>query len=258
MPNKTSLATLMNGLQAQLITALTQGRDVLPHPTEVGDSSELHWIEMLSGFLPKRYAVAKGFVIDVNGSTSEQLDVVIYDQQYSPQIFRNLNGTVYVPAESVYAVFDAKQELDRDNVLYAAGKVESVRRMERTSAPIPHAGGTYSPKEPSRILGGILTLESGWSPPFGEPLVKAIRDSGDDLERLDIGCAANAGAFCTVVGEDITVEKWDAAGGTLVWFVSRLLAMLQWMATVPAIDIARWADIALAEGLSSPAAGNPA
>src|SRR4051794_38690526 len=118
MPNRTSLATLMNGVQVGLVHDLTQGRNVLPHPTEVGDNAELRWIEMLGGFLPKRYAVAKAFVIDVKGMTSDQLDVVIYDQQSSPQIWRTPNGSVYAPAESVYAVFDAKQDLNRDTVLY--------------------------------------------------------------------------------------------------------------------------------------------
>lgn len=252
MPNKTSLATLMNGVQVSLVHDLTHGRNVLPHPTEVGDNAELRWIEMLAGFLPKRYAVAKAFVIDVNGTTSDQLDVVIYDQQYSPQIWRNPNGSVYVPAESVYAVFDAKQDLNRDNVLYAADKVESVRRMERTSARIPHAGGTYEPRVLPHILGGILTLGSDWRPPLSDPLLMAIRDSGDDLQRLDLGCAANAGAFRVVGGADITLEVWNSPGGTLVWFVTRLLAELQALATVPAIDIARWADVALTAGLDTP------
>lgn len=243
-----SLATLMDGLQDQLVRALTLGREVLPHPTEVGDSAELRWIEMLAGFLPKRYSVAKAFVIDVNGRTSDQLDVVIFDQQYSPQIFKNLNGTVYVPAESVYAVFDAKQDLSRENVLYAADKVASVREMERTSAPIAHAGGTFKPKAPLRILGGVLTLGSAWTPAMGEPLVKAIRDSSDVLHRLDIGCAANSGAFRVLHDGEVNLELWAESKGTLVWFVSRLLAMLQAMATVPAIDITRWADVALTEG----------
>lgn len=253
MNEKMSLATAMEWLQGDLVHALTRGRAHLPHPTEVGDNAELHWIEMLSSFLPKRYSVDKAFVIDVNGAVSEQLDVVIFDQQYSPQIFKNANGTVYVPAESVYAVFDAKQELDRGTVEYSAGKVASVRRMERTSALIPHAGGTFEPKKPPRILGGILTLESGWKLPFGGALADAISTWGDDEHRLDIGCAAASGAFqVNGEGADMVIEHWDEPGGTLVWFVTRLLAKLQAMATVPAIDIARWADVALQEGLPSP------
>ena len=252
MTEKMTLATAMEWLQGDLVHALTLGRARLPHPTEVGDNAELHWIEMLRCFLPKRYSVDKAFVIDVNGTISEQLDVVIFDQQYSPQIFKNINGTVYVPAESVYAVFDAKQELNRGNIEYSAGKVASVRRMERTSAPIPHAGGAFEPKQPSRILGGILALESGWNPPFGDPVTDAITSWGDDEHRLDIGCAAASGAFqATLEAGKIVIESWGEPGGTLVWFVTRLLAKLQAMATVPAMDIARWADVALQKGLPS-------
>jgi len=34
-----------------------------------------------------------------------------------------------------------------------------VRRLHRTSLPIPHAGGTYQPKALTPILGGILTFD---------------------------------------------------------------------------------------------------
>jgi hypothetical protein len=67
-----------------------------------------------------------------------------------------------VPAESVYAVFEAKQSINLNEVRYAQSKVASVRRLYRTSLPIPYAGGTYAPKAPSEILGGILTFESDW------------------------------------------------------------------------------------------------
>jgi hypothetical protein len=250
MTDKLNLATAMNWLHGDLVHALTNGRNLLPHTTEVGDNSELHWIEMLRSFLPKRYSVDKAFVIDVNGSLSEQLDVVIHDRQYSPQIFRNANGTVYVPAESVYAVFDAKQDLDRGTYSETVDKVRSARALERTSAPIPHAGGTFDAKEPPRILGGILTVASGWKPPFGEAFHKAVETWSDDQVRLDIGCAANDGAFQTTLRDgSLATEVWTTSPGTLVWFVTRLLAQLQVMATVPAMDIARWADVALQSGL---------
>ena len=42
-----------------------------------------------------------------------------------------------IPAESVYAVFEAKQTADASMVAYAQKKVESVRRLRRTSLPIP-------------------------------------------------------------------------------------------------------------------------
>lgn len=40
---------------------------------------------------------------------------MIYDRRYSPFLF-NQSGAVFIPAESVYAVFEVKQELSRETV----------------------------------------------------------------------------------------------------------------------------------------------
>jgi len=64
-------------------------------------------------FLPSRYAVTKGFVFDATGKISEQLDVIIYDAHYSPLIFETGAGEKFITAESVYAVFDSKPEINK-------------------------------------------------------------------------------------------------------------------------------------------------
>lgn len=245
MTESFNLRTAMGWLQDGLVHDLTQGRELLPHPDEVGGNLELHWAEMLRGFLPKRYTVGKGFVVDVNGARSEQIDVIVFDQQYSPQIFTR-DETNYVPAESVYAVFEAKQDLSKQQIEYAARKVASVRGLERTSAQIPTAEGVWHPRPLPRILGGILTLSSTWNPPLGDAFFKALGEWSDDQFRLDIGCAADCGAFESPEAEDV-IHVWDTRDDALVWFVSRFLARLQAMATVPAIDIARWANVALGQ-----------
>ena len=107
--------------------------------------SENVWLDLLNTYLPKRYQAAKAHVVDSNGTFSDQIDVVVYDRQYSPFIFRYEEQTI-IPAESVYAVFEAKQTLNKEHIEYAREKVASVRRLHRTSLPIPHAGGTYPPK----------------------------------------------------------------------------------------------------------------
>ena len=240
--NTFSLAAAMGWLQDDLQLALTSGRAILPHTTEVGDNAELRWLEMLGGFLPRRYMLAKAFVVDVNGQVSEQCDVVIYDAQYSPLIFQR-DETVYVPAESVYAVFEVKQSFTKENVEYAGHKVASVRGLERTTAPIPHAGGLYEPKEHLPIIGGILTLTSDWADPFGQSFYDAVTGLDTD-DRLDLGCAAAKGAFD--MNQDGTIQDvWPSEDRALVWFVTRLFARLQQVGTVPAIDIVRWAGVAL-------------
>jgi hypothetical protein len=46
---------------------------------------------------------------------------------------------MYIPAESVYAVFEVKQDV-KGNIDYAAQKVESVRRLKRTSIEMVASG----------------------------------------------------------------------------------------------------------------------
>ena len=103
-------------------------------------------------------------------------------------------GQTIIPAESVYAVFEAKQSINAGQVDYAQEKVASVRRLHRTSLPIPYAKGTYPPKPLIPILGGILTFESDWSPPLGAALEAALAE-GEDNGRLDLGCVAAHGHF---------------------------------------------------------------
>lgn len=172
--NKIDIKSLFLSLQEQMTTKLSTNREMILHPGTKGDASELNWIKWFEDYLPKRYNVNKAFVIDCEGNISEQIDVVIYDRQYSPFIF-NQDSVFYIPAESVYAIFEVKQELNKQYIEYAGEKAASVRRLKRTSAVIPHAGGQYSPKVPFTIIAGILTLSSSWNPPLGESLEESLQ-----------------------------------------------------------------------------------
>jgi len=76
-----------------------------------------------------------------------------------------------------------------------------VRRLSRTSLPIPHAGGVYPPKPLPHILGGILAFDSDWSPALGQSLINAL-DNGSLEGRVDLGCIAAHGMFGCNSGDD--------------------------------------------------------
>lgn len=239
--NKWSLKDLFTNLNNGINRRLETARQSLPHPSTMGDASENVWLNLLETYLPKRYKVAKAHVVDSCGAFSEQIDVVVHDAQYSPLIFRYEEQTI-IPAESVYAVFEAKQMLNVKNVKYACQKVASVRRLHRTSLPIPHAGGTYSKKPPIPICGGLLTLDSDWKPAFGEPLLSSL-GKGGDYGRLDLGCVAAHGYF-KFDGKKKEYEIYDG-GKPVTAFLFALISQLQSSATVPMIDMqayARWLD----------------
>ena len=224
-----------------MIEKLSSSREIIFHPTAKGDVSELNWIKWLQLYLPKRYAVNKAFVIDSNNHFSQQLDLVIYDRQYSPFVF-NQDGAIYVPAESVYAVFEVKQEINKDCMVYAGNKIKSVRKLKRTSAPIIHAGGKIlNPKQPFRIIGGILTLASRWVDAFGGNFINILKEY-EEISQVDIGCVLEKGSFIVDYHNGFSVNK-STKEETLIYFFLNLLIKLQNLGTVPAMDINLYAKV---------------
>lgn len=228
-----SLRVLLESLHEDLQSRLALSRTSFGHPGTKGDATEGIWLQLLQHYLPKRYQAEKAHVVDSHGNFSDQIDIVVFDRQYSPFIF-NFGGELIVPAESVYAVFEAKQVIDLGMIEYAQKKAKSVRRLHRTSLPIPYAGGTYPAKPLMPILAGILTLESNWSPPMGVSLRDALNTNDAEL-RLDMGCVAAHGVFTfDDVSRSFNINT-DVKPATA--FLFSLISRLQKCATVPMIDI---------------------
>ena len=235
-----SLSGILAGLHDDIERRLATARQAFGHPGTKGDASESVWLELLQKYLPQRYHAERGHVVDSDGVFSEQIDVMVFDRQYSPFIF-HYEGQIIVPAESVYAAFEAKQTINAALVDYAQKKVASIRRLNRTSLPIPHAGGTYPPKPLPHIIGGILTFESDWKPPLGDPLIAALSKNPPDV--LDLGCVAAHGTFAFGATGRHTIAP---QGKPATAFLFELIARLQSSATVPMIDTrayARWLTI---------------
>ncbi|MGI4810830.1 MAG: DUF6602 domain-containing protein [Janthinobacterium lividum] len=231
-----SLSRLLGGLHDDMEQRLRTTRQTFGHPGTKGDASEAVWLQLLQTYLPERYAAASAHVVDSAGTFSDQIDAVVFDRQYSPFIF-HFEGQKIIPAESIYAAFEAKQSINAEQVVYAQKKVASVRQLHRTSLPIPHAGGTYPPKPPPHILGGLLTFESDWKPALGDALTQAL-SAGDPTGRLDLGCVAAHGLFsCDKAGCHTATPQGKAATA----FLLELIARLQDTATVPMIDVRAYA-----------------
>lgn len=231
-----SLPKILERFHRDIENKLETSREAFAHPGTKGDASELVWLEMLNEYLPRRYSATKAHVVDSNGKFSQQIDVVIFDRQYSPFIFTFKEQRI-VPAESVYGVFEAKQTINAELVKYAGEKAETVRQLHRTSLPIPTAHGTAPAKKPDPIIAGILTFESDWKPPLGDSLLKALQGC-EENSRLDLGCVAAHGTFtCDAQGVHAVVPRGKPATA----FLFELIARLQIMATVPMIDVRAYA-----------------
>lgn len=128
MKNTINLKDLFYELQEQMSKNLNTNRKFIHHAPKKGEAFENLWIKWLKTYLPNRYDVDSAFIIDSEGTLSHQIDLVIYDQQYTPFIF-NQDGIKYIPAESVYAVFDVKPEFSKETIEYTGEKIKSVSNV---------------------------------------------------------------------------------------------------------------------------------
>ena len=239
-PKRIDLRRIFLGLQAEMIAKLQTARQNIHHPGTKGDVSENSWLKMLETYLPRRYAVQKAIIVDSEGKISDAIDIVIFDRHFSPFLFHQ-EGACYVPAESVYAVFEVKQKADKVNLNYAAKKAASVRRLKRTSTRFAHSGGINQPVPPKDIIAGLLTLTSEWKSGLGcsfSSFIKNIPKEG----RLNLGCVLKAGSF-ELIDTDAgqTKVRLFPRDEALIQFFLAFLAKLQMVGSVPAMDIRAYA-----------------
>lgn len=214
------------------LVAKLRSSDRIVHDGDRGEVNEQHFIEVLRNYLPNRYTVHKATILDSNGQVSESIDIVVHDRQYTPTLLDSESHR-YIPAEAVYAVFECKPKIDKAYLEYAGKKAESVRRLKRTSVPIPHAGGSYPAKPHFEIIAGILAIEVDWRDGFSTSF-ENCHSGLTGLRRLDCGLAVDGHAFDMFEpGGSYTYCKSENA---LVFFLFRLLNQLQSLGTVPAID----------------------
>jgi len=228
------LRRLFLGHQEQLRAALGASRGAIDNAGLKGAASEAHWRGLLETHLQRRYRVTTGVVVDCQGHQSQQIDIIVHDAHYCPR-FLDQEGMSFVPAESVYAVLEAKQEINAGYLGAAADKAESVRRLERTSAPIMDRGREMPPRDLPPIIAGIVTLTSSWADGLGASFREQLgRLTGQ--RAVDVGCALHVGGFEVPERRDYAgVDIWPA-DTALVRFFLALVRRLQRLATVPAID----------------------
>lgn len=236
MSKKIKLDSVFYTISEPLKSILTTTSSSISHPRTKGDASEFQWLKWLRTYLPKRYKVDNGFVIDSNGCISEQQDIIIYDQQYTPYLL-NEEGIIYITAESVYGVIEVKQKLNREYIMYTGDKIKSVRCLERTSVPVRHLGGIGGPKELHTIIGGLVCLACHWKKKLDSSyLVKALEQVKEPDKQIDIICCLEDGS-CVMSYERDTIElRKSTRSSSLVFFFINLMSKLQDIGTVPAMD----------------------
>lgn len=228
---KQYLQNIFHGVEKELQLDLKKEITESTHDATLGENCEQHWISLLRNYLPVRYGVAKAFVVDSNGKTSDAIDVVIFDPLYIPALYGH-NRVQYLPREAVYAVFETKPTVNKQYLAYAGDKAKSVQELHCTSAPIVNAGRNVPPREVFPVLTGLLALNTSWVDNLqGDAFKKNLPTKTQN--KLDFIITAESGFYD---GQDRNNPIIADGEGSLMRGLFRLLQALQQLGTVPCID----------------------
>lgn len=121
-------ASIFRQLNEMLGTA-ADGAGLIKHKLETGLSREEAFRKLLKTFLPEKYGVAKGKIVNHSGELSRQSDVIIYNRLDCPKLFVDDNHNQITPVEGVYAVIEVKSHLTKSTLRDSFENLMSVRDL---------------------------------------------------------------------------------------------------------------------------------
>ena len=128
--NKKLYRTVLSTAQASLKAGIEQIRSSIPHAGETGTLIEKLIRSELQKVLPEKVAVADGFVVDADGRTSKQMDIILYDKLNTPRIFSG-DGAQMFPVETTYGAGEIKTRLDASELKDTYEKCSSYKSLVR-------------------------------------------------------------------------------------------------------------------------------
>ena len=211
--------------RSELSVAKTQ----ITHSGTQGGAIENEWMNLLCRYLPGRYTVASGFVVDSHGRVSDQIDCIVYDAFYTPLLY-GTGDVKYIPAEAVYAVFESKPSTEKCDIQYADDKAKTVLSCHRTTYHITDKGELKEPRELFKIISGLLAVNLSIYPDTAKSHLE--KSSLDIILCADSG---NGNPFYADKFNDGIVTTHNEQGALIAGLI-RLLRKLQSMGTVGAVN----------------------
>lgn len=147
-----------------------------------GDEVEDLIRDKISLFLPERYLVKQGHIINSKGQVSNQFDLIIFDRLNTPKFFETSNNTVYYPIESVLAVGEIKKTLGPKHLIEFGSKIKYLKEdMERKLISNSAFGGVNGDSSIKDLI-HLSTNQKYKNPLF--TFIFAI--DGKDIHNLEI------------------------------------------------------------------------
>ncbi len=165
------------------------------HYLTAGYNREKIWLDLFRQIIPMKFAIKQGvFLIDANRTLSNEVDIAIFDEQFTPYIF-NYGNIHFIPIEAVAVVVQCKSKTVNNSS--ANSWATNIEKLKSTT------GGL------ARMV-SFIASESNLpkTQKATKPLQVLCHLSGEDItnENFDL--------IITVKKDKLDI-KWDASVDTL-------------------------------------------
>jgi hypothetical protein len=186
------------------------------HGATIGGFREDIWREMFEQIIPKKFVIEQSvFILDSKGRVSNEVDLAIFDETYTPYIFR-YGRLKFLPIEAVAVVIECKSSsLEQEKLKNWAESIAALM-TSRVSYARMYSNIVVGTKNPDPINKSKLT-QTATRPLrilccLNEAVVNESLDSGDKL--FDFVIRALEGS------EDIQIEVDDSKNSLQAWYLT--------------------------------------
>jgi hypothetical protein len=104
--------------------------NLFKHSGEKGEFREQIISKLIRPFLPKCYGLGTGEIFSLDGNSSNQIDIVIYDALFSNILLKNEQSCLF-PCESVYGEIEVKSNLSSSELTQSLDNIASMKGLTR-------------------------------------------------------------------------------------------------------------------------------
>jgi hypothetical protein len=242
-PGNMNIGTIRSAARKMLID-FEETQSIVHNPTK-GWAREYSVVEnFLRPYLPNRYSVGSGLIVDLVGEESRQQDLMVYDAWGSP-ILRDMESEKIIFPESLFATIEVKSSMAKRDLHDMAKKSASIASMTTAlpSAMTITPGLSLAPSRVPPFCAG-MAFSSTLSIADLPALMRAIRIEDSTAFALVLVCVlsdkdGNAGLLVSIEESRLNVVttianasnrlahiKCDSAGDALLYFYLALMTHL--------------------------------
>lgn len=191
------------------------------HGTTIGTEREDIWEQLFEMVLPKKFVIEHSvFIIDSNGNVSNEVDLAIMDETYTPYIFR-YGRLKFIPIEAVATVVECKSKsVEEEQIKTWQKRIEELRTEGESIARMANqivdsTVATQKSTRPIRILCVLENVKDNIKNLFDFVLI-AKRGNEDKKERARIEIICNDSRELYEWYKDLNFNKvnYDREGKT--------------------------------------------